>query len=129
MRLRTFTAAFVLPLFLLASFFGSEGVLLCFGKDGHVAIEFVDACNGSNFGSQVAGAESDACTPCKDVQFLSSPAYTRNVSHCTQTLPLISLASIYLSLPSKEYSNNHVNLPETPHHKTLTSLRSVVLLI
>ena len=89
-HLKTLPAAFMLVLFLVVSFFGSEGTLLCFGKDGHMAIEFVDVHNGSGFGSQLAGMENDACGPCKDVQFLSSPAYTRNASQNTQTLPLIS---------------------------------------
>ena len=86
LHLKTLPAAFMLVLFLFVSFFGSEGTLLCFGKDGHVAIEFVDVHNGSGFGAQLAGMENDACGPCKDVQFLSSPAYTRNASHNTQTL-------------------------------------------
>ncbi len=128
-HLKTLPAAFMLVLFLVVSFFGSEGTLLCFGKDGHVAIEFADACNGSGFGLQHAGMESDACGPCKDVQFLSSPAYTRNASHNTQTLPLISSSSMSPSLPLKEYSQKHINLPQYSHHKALASLHSVVLLI
>jgi hypothetical protein len=119
--------AFMLLLFLIVSFFGSEGTLLCFGKDGHVAIEFVDAHNGSGFGSQLEGMENDACGPCKDVRLLSSPAYTKNASYYTQTLTLMSPTSP--SLPSKEYSCKHVNPPQHSHHKTLASLHSVVLLI
>ena len=128
-RIKTLPAAFMLVLFLVVSFFGSEGTLLCFGKDGHMAIEFVDAHNGSGFGSQLAGMENDACGPCKDVQFLSSPAYTRNASHNTQTLSLMSSSPISPSLPSKEYPDKYINLPQYSHHKTLASLHSVVLLI
>lgn len=119
----------MLIIFLAASFFGSEGTLLCFGKDGHVAVEFVDACNGSGFGSQLTEMESDACGPCMDVQFLSSPAYTRNTSHNTQTLPLISSSPVLSSLLQDEYSDENINLPVTPHHKALASLHSVILLI
>lgn len=128
-HLKTLPAAFMLVLFLLVSFLGSEGTLLCFGKDGHMAIEFVDTHNGSGFGSQLAGMESDACGPCKDVQSLSSPAFTRNVSNYTQALPLISSSLISPSLPLKEYPGKHINLPEYSHLKTLASLHSVVLLI
>jgi len=129
LHLRSVPAAIMLILFLVASFFGSEGTLLCFGKDGHVAVEFVDACNGSGFGSQLTETESDACGPCKDVQFLSSPAYTRNASRNTQTLLLISSSPVVPSLPQEDSSNNPVILPVSSHHKTLASLHSVVLLI
>jgi len=128
-HLKTFSAACMLVLFLAVSLVSSEGTLLCFGKDGHVAVEFVDACNGSGFGSQLAGAESDACGPCKDVQFLSSPACTTNVSHYTQALPLISSSSVSPSLPLKEYANKHIDPPEYSHDTTLASLNSVILLI
>jgi len=128
-HLKNFLTAFMLVLFLVVSFFGSEGTLLCFGKDGHMAIEFVEAHDGLGFGAQLAGMENDACGPCKDVQFLSSPAYTRNVSYNTQTLPLISSSSIFPSLPLKEYRGKSINLPEYSPHKTLASLHSVVLLI
>jgi hypothetical protein len=127
--LKTFAAACMLVLFLVVSFVSSEGTLLCFGKDGHVAVEFVDACNGSDLGSQLAGMESDACGPCKDVQFLSSPAYTRNVSHHTQALSPISSSPVSPSLPLKLYSNKHINPPEYSHDTTLASLHSVILLI
>ena len=87
-RIKALPAAFMLVLFLVVSFFGSEGTLLCFGQDGHVAIEFVDACNGSGFDSHLAGMESDACGPCTDVHLFSSPVYTRSDSHHALTLPL-----------------------------------------
>jgi hypothetical protein len=128
-RIKALQSSFMLSLFLVVSFFGSEGTLLCFGKDGHMAIEFVEAHEGSEFGAQLAGMENDDCGPCNDVQFLSSPAYTRNPSQNTQTLPLTSLSSITPSLPSQEYSNKRINLPQHSHHKTLASLHSVVLLI
>ena len=129
LHLKTLPAAIMLVLFLVVSFFGSEGTLLCFGEDGHVAIEFVDVHNGSEFGAQLAEMENYACGPCKDVQFLSSPAYTRNASNYTQALPLISSSLISPSLPLKEYSKNYINLPQHSHHKAIASLHSVVLLI
>ena len=128
-RIKALPVACMLVLFLVVSFFGSEGTLLCFGKDGHIAIEFVDVHNGSGFGAQLAGMESDACGPCKDVQFLSSPAYTINASHSTQTFSLMSPTPMSLSFLSEEYPNKHINLPEYSNHKTLASLHSVVLLI
>jgi hypothetical protein len=128
-RIKALPAACMLVLFLFVSFFGSEGTLLCFGKDGHMAIEFVEVHDSSGFGAQLGGTESDACGPCKDVQFLSSPAYTRNASHNTQSLPLMSASPMSLSLPSNEYLSNDINSPQYLHHKTLASLHSVVLLI
>ncbi|MBS1126925.1 MAG: hypothetical protein H6Q93_914 [Nitrospirae bacterium] len=126
-RIKALPAACMLVLFLFVSFFGSEGTLLCFGKDGHMAIEFVDTHDGSGFGAQLAGTENDACGPCKDVQFLSSPAYTRNASFSTQTLPLMS--QISPSLPLQDHSIKHIHLPQRSPYKTLASLHSVVLLI
>jgi len=128
-RIKAILAAFVLFLFLAVSLVSSEGTLLCFGKDGHVAIEFVDACNGSGFGSQLAGMESDACGPCKDVRFLSSPAYTTHISRLTQALPLISSSSLSPLLLLKEYTSKYIDLPEYSNYKTLSSLHSVILLI
>lgn len=119
----------MLVLFLVASFFGTEGTLLCFGKDGHVAIELVDACNGEGLGSKLAETESDACGPCIDVEFQSSPAFIRNASHFTQPLPMSSLSSVPISLPLKESSNKYRHPSNYSHHKSLASLHSVVLLI
>ena len=126
---KTFPAAFMLVLFLAVSLLGSDGTFLCFGKDGHVAIEVVDTCNGLGGGPQLAGMESNGCSPCKDVQFLSSPAYSRSGLHYTQTIPLMFPPVMLLSLPSKEYSGDYINLPQYSHHKTLATLHSVVLLI
>ncbi|MBI5638998.1 MAG: hypothetical protein HZA17_01100 [Nitrospirae bacterium] len=123
-----FTAC-LLFLFALSSLVSVEGAVLCFGPDGHVAIEFVDACHGTGLGSKLVGAEGDACGPCKDVQFLGSPAYTSNTSHNTQIIPLAALSQTLFSLPSKEYPGKHGNPPDCSHHKTLTSMHSVVLLI
>ena len=127
---KTFTTAFMLVLFLAASLLGAEGTLLCFGKDGHVAIEFVDSCNSAGLGSQLASGESDACGSCKDVQFISDPVFTRNVSHHTQTLPLSSLAQMSPGLPANKNLAKHTDPPASPHRsKTLACLQSIVLLI
>ena len=119
----------VLVAYMVVALLSSEGMILCFGKDGHVAIEFVDACNGSGLGSQLAGMESDECGPCRDVKLLSGPAYIKNDSHYTQMLPLVSSTPMSPSLPLKEYSNTHKHLPEYPLHNTLASLHCIVLLI
>ena len=128
-HLKALPAAIMLVLFLVMSLFGAEDTLLCFGKDGHVAVEFVDACNGTVLGSQLAGMESDACGPCTDVQFFSSPVYTRSDSQHALTLPLSVSSPSSPSLPLKEYSSNHINLPEYSHEKILASLHTVILLI
>jgi len=129
--LKKLSAVFMLMLFFGLSVLSFESALLCFGKDGHVAIEFVDACSGSDFGSQIASAESDACGPCRDVQFQGSLAYTNRTFHstATQTLPIVSSAPITPSLSLNDHHNSPINLPEKPFYKTLASLQSVVLLI
>ena len=118
-----------MSLFVILSAFSVEGSVLCFGEDGHVAIEFVDACNAKGFGSQHAGAESDACGPCNDVQILTVSAYIKNASHYMQTLRLMSPSLMIASLPSKDYPGWNINLHECSYNKTLVSLHSVVLLI
>jgi len=129
LRIKTLLTAFVLSLFLFVSFFSSAGAVLCFGKDGHVAIEFSDVCNGAGPGSQLAGTESDASGPCKDVRFLSGPAQTTNASHYTQPLSLNSSSPVAPSLPPEEYSNKPLLLTVSSHHTTIAGLHSVVLLI
>lgn len=128
-RISAVNGILIVPIFLFLTFFSVEGTLLCFGPDGHIAIEFVDSCNGSDSGSQVAGVEEDACGPCKDIQFLSSPAHTGNSFNYSQTLPMLSSVWVHLSLAAKEYLYNLADLPETPHQKSLASIQSVVILI
>lgn len=119
----------MLLLFLFASFFGPEGTLLCFGNDGHVAIEFVDACNGESAGSRLEGMENDACGPCKDVQFISATAHTNNAPRYVQTFPLISASPVLSSSNHAEYFSRLLIPQVSSHHKTLSSLHSVILLI
>lgn len=126
---KTILTVLALPVYLFLAVIGAEGSLLCFGDDGHVAVEFVDACRGAALESQLGAVEGDACGPCRDVQFLSSPACRNNISHYTQTLPMMSPSPMSPSLPSKEYHSQDINPPEYSHHKTLASLHSVVLLI
>jgi hypothetical protein len=128
-HLNPLLAALMLVLFLILSIGGSEGTLLCFGQDGHVALEFVDACNGAGFGSQLAGMESDACGPCKDVQFVSGPLHANNASQYTPMISLTFLSAMSPNLPLTEHSDKHPILPESLHHKPPASLHSVVLLI
>jgi hypothetical protein len=129
--LNKLSAVFMLTLFLGLSAINLEGALLCIGEDGHIAMEFVDACNGSDFNAQVAEAGGDACGPCKDVQFQSSPAYTSRTLHYTdtQTLPLVSSVQPVSTVPLREQHISQISLPEKPPYKTLASLQSVVLLI
>ncbi len=128
-RIAGILPALVLVVYSGVAMLSVEGSVLCFGKDGHVAIEFADACNGSGSGSQLAGMKSDGCGPCKDVKLLGSSAYTKNASHDTQSFPLVSPSPICPSLPLKEYSRKLINLPKYSHDKTLSGLQSVVLMI
>jgi hypothetical protein len=128
-RIKASPAAYVQLLFLFVSFFGPEGTLLCFGEDGHLAIEFVEAHDGSGFGAQLAATENDACGPCKDVQFLSSPSYTEKASHTPQIIPLMAQSPVSASFLGENCPSKHIDPPECSHHKSLASLQSVVLLI
>jgi len=94
-----------------------------------MAIEFVESHNSSGFGAQLAGMENDACGPCKDVQFFSSPVYTRNASYNSQMLSLMSPSPVSPSFLTEQCPSKHINPPEYSYHKTLASLHSVVLLI
>jgi len=126
---KTLPAAFMPAFFLLVSLLGSEGTLLCFGKDGHVAIEFVNECNGSGNGSQQFGSEGDACGPCNDIRFLSSPAHTNNVSDCRQTFPLLYRSPISVFSTPDKYPGSNINMQGHLDNKQLAGLHSVVLLI
>ena len=120
----------IIAIYLLPSVFSPEGTLLCFGKDGHVAIEFTDACNGSGFNSQLAGMkESDACGPCIDVELQSSPARLNHESSSLtphgQPLSFQSVAAV----PSSNFIRATQISSSIPFQKSLTSLNSVVLRI
>jgi len=128
-RITGILPAVVLVAYLVTALLSFEGSVLCFGRDGHVAVEFVDACNGSGFGSQLAGRESDACGPCTDVQFLNNAACTKNALHDMQMFPPISSSPMSPSLPSKDYHSTPSNPPQYSPHKTLAGLHSIVLLI
>jgi hypothetical protein len=125
---KTVAAAFMLLLCLITSFAGAVGTHLCFGEDGHVTVELVDACTVSGLGAQHAGMEDDACGPCQDVTF-SSDAHISSSRCCMQTSPLLSSVPIAPSLPSHDYPVGQVHPSDCSHHKTLASLQSVVLLI
>lgn len=119
----------MLVLFLVLSFLGSDGTLLCFGKDGHVAVEFVDACNGAGLGSEVAETESDACGPCTDVQFQSSTALLNHrldgVTPQDQPLGYQSASAV----PSSDVIRETQTGSSIPFQQRLASLNSIVLRI
>ena len=120
----------IISVYLILPVFGPEGSLLCFGKDGHVAIEFIDACNASGFSSQLAGMEeSDACGPCTDVELQSSPA---RLNHESSSLTLhgqpLSFQSV-AAVPSANFIRETQTRSSIPFQKSLTSLNSVVLRI
>ena len=128
-RIKTFVTATLLPVLLIVSFIGTEGTLLCFGKDGHVAVEFVDACNGGGPGSELADSESDACGPCTDVQFQNSTALLNHRSDRltpdNQPLSFQSAATV----ASSSFTRNTEARPSIPYQKSHISLSSVVLRI
>ncbi len=119
----------MLMLVLAGALAGAEGTLLCFSMDGHVAIEFVDACKGSWPGSQIDTVDTDACGPCHDLQLPGDPACRANASQGTPAPVLISSSAAAASLTVKEQPRHQSDLPDHTHHKTLASLHSVVLLI
>ena len=127
---RTLLSFLILPAFLLISCFGAESSLLCFGSDGHVAIEFVETCNPQDL--EVGHFESDrgdGCSPCKDVQFLKSPAHPTSIFQHANDLPVVT--GFVPSIPSPDTASHRQIrlLPRNHHSKTPASLHSVVLLI
>jgi hypothetical protein len=121
--------AVVLVVYLLAAAFSVEGSVLCVGEDGHIAIEFVNACGGSESSAQLAGTEGDGCGTCLDVQMVTSPAHTRAVSHFPQSHSVICSTPVSLPALPKEHFKTHGNLPEYSVSPSLASLHSIVLLI
>jgi len=119
----------IISIYLILSVFGPEGSLLCFGKNGHVAIEFIDTCNGSGSGSQIAGGDSDACGPCIDVELQSSTARLNHKSSSLtphgQSLSFQSMAAV----PSSNFIRATEIRASIPFQKSLTCLNSVVLRI
>jgi len=119
-----------LPLYVLLSLIGAEGSLLCFGDDGHVAIELVQACNGSSLLSSVAKAEQDdACGSCIDVEFQSSTARLNHESNSlTSHVQPLSFQAVSV-VPSSDFIPETQSRSSIAFQKSLTSLKSVVLLI
>ena len=128
-RITGILAVMVIVIYMAVTVLSSGGALLCFGEDGHVAVEFVDACNSSDSGMHLSGAASDACGSCEDVLFQSNPAHTGNASQHALMLPAQVSSAFTPSLPPAGHSHPPVHLPEYCHHKTLSSLHTVILLI
>lgn len=128
-HLKIFVAATLLPVLLIVASIGTEGTLLCFGKDGHVAVELVNACNGGGLGSELAESESDACGPCIDVQFQNS---TSLLNHRSDRLTPDNQPLIFQSaatVASSSFILNTEAKPSIPYQKSHISLCSVVLRI
>ena len=128
-HIRTRLTATLLPFLLIVSFIGSEGTLLCFGKDGHVAVEFVDTCNRGELSSELTETESDACGPCTDIQLQSSTAL---LNHRSDRLTLhdqpLSFQSV-AAVPSSNFIRETETRVSIPFQKSLVNLSSVVLRI
>ena len=121
--------ATLLPFLLIVTFLGSEGTLLCFGKDGHVALEFVDACNGSGFGSQLEKTEVDACGPCTDVQFQSSTGLLNHRWGAVTTHDQPLRFHFVAALPLSNLIRGAQIRSSIPFQNSLASLNSIVLRI
>lgn len=119
-----------LPLYVLLSVIGAEGSLLCFGDDGHVAIEFVLAYNGSSPLSSVAKSDQDdACGSCIDVEFQSSAArFNHGLSSLTPQGQPLSFQAVSV-VPSSDFILETQSRSSIAFQKSLSSLKSVVLLI
>ncbi len=119
----------VLVVYMLMAIPSAEGSLLCFGADGHVAIEYVAACKGSELGPQFEWAENDACGHCKDVQLLSSPALVNQ--RLGALMPhdhSVSFQSVAALLPSHFIEETQPR-SSMPFQESLASRNSVVLRI
>lgn len=111
---------------------GTDSSLLCFGSEGHIAVEWVQSCNGkAEFGSSVSPlTPQDECGPCYDVTFLSDPVIQKapqnhdnnaGVAVASKPAPELSAKS-HLTDNAPRYSNYH---PAPSYF----ALKTVVILI
>lgn len=111
---------------------GTDGALLCFGNEGHIAIELVQSCNNSkDLGSSVSpSTQQDECGPCSDVTFLTTPTVQRplqqdvnNTSLVLAITPVPEIsAQVHLANNESPYSHKHPS-------PTLHSLKTVIIRI
>jgi hypothetical protein len=109
---------------------GAAGTLLCFGRDGHVTIEFAGLCDSAKEQFSFAGEEqNDGCGPCADVSFPDRNVIAQKVIS-PSLIFAISATTIFLFTP-------FLNVPvvfafrgtSLPFRNTLAALKSIVLLI
>jgi hypothetical protein len=96
---------------------GTDGALLCFGDEGHIAIELVQSCNKStDLGSALSPIDQqDECGPCSDVTFLTDPTIQRplqqdvnNTSLALAITPVPEIsAQVHLVNSESPYSHEH----------------------
>ncbi|MFA5180461.1 MAG: hypothetical protein WC405_04015 [Syntrophales bacterium] len=121
----------ILPLYLFLFVFGVEGSLVCFGEDGHVAVEFVQSCNSRSADEELAGsAQDDACGPCADVHFLKNAASLKSTLQTANTFSTVQglLPRIFVQ-PQHDPNDDSPILLLNPHTENLAKIQSVVLLI
>jgi hypothetical protein len=130
-RSKILLSILILPAYFFLSVLNTEGALLCFGRDGHIAIEFVQACSGRDSGSGFAETDQkNACGPCTDVYFTTDSAHLKN-NTLNEVSPCIGLSDNVL-MTSVSVDDAHHNMPARflrPFDKILTNLKSIVLLI
>jgi len=118
-----------IPIYFILAVLGVEGSVLCFGDDQHLAIEFVQASNGSGSSSSLGcAAYDDACGSCVDVAFQSSALYPAAVlSNLTQHGLHLSF-HVAFAAPSFDFIQKTASR-QIPIQTTLSGSKSVVLLI
>ncbi len=119
----------MLPAYIILSTFCIGGSLLCFGQDGHVSLEFVQACHGTSAnGSHVAFGKSDACGPCADVQFQRIDASLKNLPQTADAFSGMQVSYKYLGSFSHPIGDL-LPCQLEPYTGNLAKIQSVVLLI
>ena len=124
----------VLSLLLVAGSFNS-GFVVCYGDDGHVAVEISDGADCNDHveatGHENPELQANHCGPCTDV-----PLLTATKDNVVPT-PTINLGSVFSAAPIPVYvffspcELYIVSLPQPPPFTdpTLDSRQSIVLLI
>lgn len=127
---KSLSAAICVLVYMLISVTGMSGSVLCFGNDGHVAVEFVQNCNNANSrAASVEPASSDNCGPCKDVAFQSSIGFLQNTTRHSPVVFIFIFVTIAFTLSCNKYVKQFLARRFLPPRNSISSLKTVILLI
>ena len=142
-HLRTFAAWIGLSAYILVGLGGMGRNIVCFGANGHIAIESAsDSCCGKlsavssriNSSSTVISAQVSVdghCRPCVDLPFWINEQYFIPFRHIYPQKQLLNLANFVFIIPAsfESFAKELLPLPLIKVNSTLAFLRTAILLI